>query len=365
MQLSPIGRTLSRLDTPALLLDLDAFEFNVAKMAGHLHERGVAWRPHAKAFKCPAVAHVLRKAGAIGVTVAKVSEAEVMVAGGIDDVLIAHLIVGRTKADRLAALQRRADVKVTADHLDQLAPLGRAARRARVSIGVLVDVDLGMRRTGVSSPEAARALARQVADTSGLRFEGIMGYEGHTLMISDQTAKRAAIAGAIGRLDAAREAIEAAGLKCRIVSAGGTGSYQITAGLPGPTELQAGGGVFACRYYTEVCQLHGHRPALTLLSTIVSRPYPDRLILDIGLKSVSEHKTPPILLDYPDCPILGLSAEHATVDIPPDSQWRIGEKVSVIPGYSDLTFVLHDRVIAHRAGRVESVWDLLGRGKLQ
>jgi len=365
MQLSPIGRPLGRIDTPALVLDLDAFEFNVAKMAGHLRERGVAWRPHAKAFKSPAVAHVLKKAGAIGVTVAKVSEAEVMAAGGVDDILIAHLVVGRSKAARLAALQRRADVKVTVDHVDHLAPLGRAAREAGVEIGVLVDVDLGMRRCGVASPDAAAVLAARVADTPGLRFDGVMGYEGHTLLIPDLDAKRAAVAESIARLNAAREAVEAAGRPCRIVSAGGTGSYQITADLPGPTELQAGGGVFACRYYTEMCQVTGHRPALSVLATVVGRPYPDRAILDIGLKSISEHRTPPVLVDYPDARVLGLSAEHATVAVDPDSQLKIGQKVSVIPGYSDLTFVLHDRVVAHRGGLVESVWELSGRGKLQ
>jgi D-serine deaminase-like pyridoxal phosphate-dependent protein len=365
MQVSPIGRSVNRLDTPALVLDLDAFEFNAGRMADHFRERGVAWRPHAKAFKSPAIAHALRKAGAIGVTVAKVSEAEVMAAGGVEDILIAHLVVGPSKAARLAALQRRADVKATVDHPSHVAPLARAARKAGVTIGVLVDVDLGMRRCGVASPEAAVELAGRVGDPPGLRLDGVMGYEGHTLMIPEPEAKRAAVTKAIGRLDEARHAVESAGLPCPIVSAGGTGSYQITAGLPGPTEIQAGGGVFACRYYTQVCKVTGHRPSLFVRATVVSRPYPDRAILDIGLKSVSEHRTPPVLADHPECRVIGLSAEHATVEVPSGTNLKIGEKLSVIPGYSDLTFVLHDRVIAYRGGRVESVWELLGRGKLQ
>jgi D-serine deaminase-like pyridoxal phosphate-dependent protein len=365
MLLSAIGRPVAELDTPALLLDLDAFEHNVATMGGWLRERNVAWRPHAKAFKCPAIAHVLLKAGAIGVTVAKVSEAEVMAAGGIDDILIAHLVVGTSKAARLAALQRRADVKVTVDHPDHLAPLGRAACEAGVEIGILVDVDLGMKRCGVASPVAAAALASRVADTPGLRFDGLMGYEGHTLLIPDQLAKRAAIEEAIARLIVARDAVESSGLACRIVSAGGTGSYQITSHLKGVTELQAGGGVFACRYYTQLCKIQGHRPAISVLATVVSRPAPDRAVLDIGLKSVSEHRTPPVLADYPSCRVLGISAEHTTVEIAPGISLGIGERVSVIPGYSDFTFVLHDRVIGHRKGRVESSWELLGRGKLQ
>ncbi len=365
MQLSPIGLAVSDLDTPALLVDLDLMQHNIDRMSGHLRTRGVAWRPHAKAYKTPAIAHRLRRAGAIGVTVAKVSEAEVMAAGGIEDILIAHLVVGPSKAARLAALQHQADVKVTVDHVDHVAPLGRAAVAEGVTIGVLVDVDLGMRRTGVATPEAAGALARLVATTPGLRFDGLMGYEGHTLMIPDPAEKRAAVAAAIARLIVARDAVRADGLDCRIISAGGSGTYQYTADIPGITEIQAGGGIFACQYYTQVCHVEGHRPAISLLATVVSRPGPDRAILDIGQKSVSQHRTPPVLRDYPNCPISGLSAEHATVSVDPASDLRIGDKLHVIPGYSDFTFVLHDRVLAHRRGCVVAVWDLLGRGRLQ
>src|ERR1700722_9149990 len=187
MQLSPIGLSINDLDTPALLLDLDALEHNVTTMARHFRDRGVEWRPHAKAFKCPAIAHMLRRAGAIGVTVAKVSEAEVMAAGGIEDILIAHL-----------------------------APLGQAAREAGTTIGVLVDIDLGMKRTGVATAEAAVELAQLISSTSGLRFDGLMGYEGHTLMIADPVEKRGAITAAIGKLIRARDAVETAGLQGRI-----------------------------------------------------------------------------------------------------------------------------------------------------
>ena len=365
LQLSPIGLGLDDLDTPALLLDLDAFDANVRTMSEHLRARGVQWRPHAKAFKCPAIAHALLRAGAIGVTVAKVSEAEVMAAAGVGDILIAHLVVGPSKAARLAALQRQADVKATVDHPDHVGPLASAARAAGVEVGILVDVDLGMARNGVRSIEAAVDMARRVADADGLRFDGVMGYEGHTLLLPDQEAKGRAIGEAIGRLLRAKEAVEAAGLPCRIVSAGGTGSYQFTADIPGVTELQAGGGIFACRYYTELCKVQGHRPAIGVLATVVGRPASDRAILDIGQKSCSEYRTPPVLPDHPGCRVLGLSAEHATVEVGPGEDLAIGDKVLVTPGYSDFTFVLHDRVIGHRRGRVESNWALWGRGMLQ
>lgn len=365
MLLSSIGLTLEELDTPALLLDLVAFEANVQTMANHLDARKVQWRPHAKAFKSPAIAHELRRAGAIGVTVAKVSEAEVMASAGIEDILIAHMVVGPSKVARLAALQHRSDVKATVDHHDHVEPMGSAAVRAGVEVGILVDVDLGMRRCGVRSAEAAVELARRVSETPGLRFDGLMGYEGHTLFIPDPDAKRQAIDEAIGRLLAAKSAVENAGLPCRIVSAGGSGSYQFTADIPGITELQAGGGVFACRYYTEICRVAGHQPAIAVLATVVSRPEPDRAILDIGRKSISDFQTPPVIAEHPECQILGLSAEHATVEVASGKSLRIGDRVRVIPGYSDFTFVLHDRILAHRRGVVEACWPLLGRGMLQ
>jgi D-serine deaminase-like pyridoxal phosphate-dependent protein len=365
MLLSPIGLSVNELDTPALLIDLDALQNNVDRMAGHFRERAVQWRPHAKAFKCPAIANLLRRSGAIGVTVAKVSEAEVMAAGGIDDILIAHLVVGPSKVARLAALQRQADVKVTVDHSAQVAPLAEAAQSAGVRIGVLVDVDIGMKRTGVATPAAALDLCRQVSANPCLRFEGLMGYEGHTLFIPDAEEKRAAIASALARLLAARDRIEADGIECRIISAGGSGSYQYSADVRGITEIQAGGGIFACQYYTQMCRVVGHLPALTLLATVVSRPAADRAILDIGQKSISQHQCPPALVGHANSRITGLSAEHATVAVEPRESLEIGEKVHVIPGYSDFTFVLHDRVLGHRRGRVETVWELQGRGRLQ
>ena len=143
------------------------------------------------------------------------------------------------------------------------------------------------------------------------------------------------------------------------------GPYQFTADIPGLTELQAGGGVFACRYDTELCKVRGHRPAIGVLATVVGRPTPDRAILDIGQKSTSEYRTPPELPDHPGCRVPGLSAEHATVETGPGEELAIGAKARVIPGYSDFTFVLHDRVIGHRDGRVGSSRALRGRGMLQ
>src|SRR5262249_17939657 len=162
--------------------------------------------------------------------------------------------------------------KVTVDHRAHVAPLGQAAVEAGVSIGVLVDVDIGMGRCGVASAPKGLSFARCVAGTRGLPFDRIMGYEGHTRPPAHPFDKREAIRNAIGRLTEGRVRLEEAGLACRIVSAGGSGSYQITSQLPGVTELQAGGGIFACRYYTEFCRVEGHQPAITVRATVVSTP---------------------------------------------------------------------------------------------
>ncbi len=365
MLLSPIGLSLDDLDTPALVLDLDALEFNIDLMARRIREANKAWRPHAKAFKTPAIAHKLIDAGAIGLTVAKVSEAEVFVAAGVNDILIAHLVVGETKCARLAALQRHATVRATVDHADQLPALSASAGAIGVEIGVLVDLDIGLRRTGVRGVDAAVALGRSVTQAPGLRLDGLMGYEGHALYIQDPAEKRAAIESAIDQLARARAAFERASLPCPIVSAAGSGSYEITAGLGCVTELQAGGGIFACPYYVELCRVSGHQTAISVLSTVVSRPEPTICILDAGLKALSNLRSSPVLPKFPKSRNLSISAEHSTFEGPANELPPIGTKLEITPGYSDLTFVLHDRAIATRKGRVEAVWPLWARGQLQ
>jgi D-serine deaminase-like pyridoxal phosphate-dependent protein len=409
MSHSLVGLTIEDVETPALLLDLDRLDANIDLMARTIAAGGKKWRPHAKAFKTPCIAHRLQKAGAIGITVAKVSEAEVMAAGGIEDILIAHLVVGPARASRLASLQRIADVKATVDHPDQLSALSDAAWKIGVTIGLLVDLDIGLGRTGVPDVDQAAQLAVRVAESRGLRFDGLMGYEGHAITMADQDAKREAVEKSYAKLRDGIEAVANAGLPCPIVSTGGSGTYPIAATLAGPTELQAGGGIFGCRYYTDLCNLEGIKPALQVLTTVVSRPADDRAVLDAGRKAISNYLSEPSVfngdfsLARPDLQVTSLSAEHATIRILPSSdfynttseelamvpreRWdvlfshpeapRIGDRLRLIPGYSDLTFVLHDEVIAFREIAhmkddevwedevVEAIWSILGRGCLQ
>jgi D-serine deaminase-like pyridoxal phosphate-dependent protein len=363
---------LTDVDTPALLLDLDALEANIAAMTRWMASRGKQWRPHAKGHKAPAIARRQLAAGAIGVTVAKSSEAEVFAAAGVRDILIAHCVVGDAKLQRVAALCRSADPIVCCDHYAQAESLSRVCVAQTVRCRVLVEVNLGLERTGVRPGPDAVALVRGVARLPGVEFAGLMGYEGHLLTVPDPAEKRRQIESAMGLLTRVRDDCAAAGVPCAILSAGGTGSYQITADCAGVTELQAGGGVFADPYYTDACGVQGLTPALALLTTVVSRPRLERAVLDCGRKSLCPEVHPPHVIGQaegrrlPDAAIGRFSAEHLTLELGPDSQdLHIGDKVLLRPGYSDLTTLLHDRYYGVRAGVVEEVIPIAARGALQ
>jgi D-serine deaminase-like pyridoxal phosphate-dependent protein len=335
-------------------------------MAGHLRERGKAWRPHQKCHKTPAIAWRQMRAGAIGMTCAKVSDAEVMAQAGITDLLIANMVVGERKLERLAALCHWADPVVACDHFAQAEALAAVCRRRGVTCRMIIEVDLGMERVGVRPGRDTLELAQGIDRLGGVRLAGIMGYEGHLLRVADQAEKRRQIEEAMAVLRHCRDLLLEGGLCCDVVSAGGTGSYQITADCEGVTELQAGGGIFADPFYVEQCHLAGHEYALTVLASVVSRPSLARAVLDSGRKTLNPDVHKPHVKGHPDATVLHLSAEHCTVELGPNSRdLKIGDKVELVVGYSDFTTVLHDRFYGIRGGAVETVWPILGRGKLQ
>ncbi|MDE2727353.1 MAG: alanine racemase, partial [Gemmatimonadota bacterium] len=245
-----IGTRKADLDTPVLWVDLDRLENNIRTVGHRLKEAGVDWRPHIKGVKIPAIAHMLLKAGAIGVTCAKLGEAEVMAAGGVEDVLIANQVVGPPKYIRLARLCRQADVKVAVDSDATLEELGRTAVETGVEVGVLVELNTGMERAGVRPGEPVVELARKVHQTPGLRFRGVMAWEGHACVDEDSDWKHGEIRRAVGDLVDSAQRCRAAGLPCDIVSGGGSGTLSVTPDLEGITEIQAGGAIFNDVMYT-------------------------------------------------------------------------------------------------------------------
>jgi D-serine deaminase-like pyridoxal phosphate-dependent protein len=364
MAFSPVGMSKHDLDTPALLVDLDKMEKNIETMAAICRKHSINWRPHTKGNKTPAIAHKLLDAGAIGVTCAKLGEAEVMAAAGIKDILVANQVVGVAKMHRLANLQRHADVMVAIDNPVHIQMISDAAEEIGVTVRVLVEVDIGMNRCGVLPEKPALDLARQAEAAPGVVFAGIMGYEGHVMDLPDQQ-KEKACGEAIGHLAATKELLEKSGLACGIVSAGGTGSLSHTPGCRGLTEIQAGGGIFMDTFYPSAMNVRGLDQALTILTTIVSHPAPDRAYMDAGRKTTFGAFSLPEVMDRQGIRVTALSAEHGYLELEKDAGLlQIGDKLELISGYSDMTVFLHNQIFGIRADRVEAVWEILGRGKL-
>lgn len=364
MQTTVVGLPVSALDTPALLIDLDAFEHNVAAMAADITSRGPAWRPHCKAHKCPAIAHKQIQAGAIGITCAKLGEAEVFAANGVRDILIANQIVGPIKTRRLAALARHADVMVLVDHPDNVRELDAAALAAGSRIRVLIEIETGMQRGGVLPGRHALDLAKLIAAAPGLRFAGVQTWEGHTVGMAEGPQRQAKIVEACQSLVAIANEIRAAGISVGIVSAGGTGTYLTSSGVEGITEIEAGGGVFGDLWYQSFNA--NVKTAMTLLAQVTSRPTPTRVLIDAGRKSIDPTIFPPAVkgLDI-DGPIR-LSAEHGIFYLPEPGDWpKIGNRIEMLIGYSDQCTHLHENFYGIRRGIVETVWPILARGKLQ
>lgn len=360
-----VGRPVTELVTPVLTLDLDAFERNASAISGYLRDHGVAWRPHAKGHKSPILARRQIELGAIGITVAKVSEAEVMVEGGIGSILVVTPQATRERLDRVAELNRSAEVIVPVDSPIQVQLAGEAARAAGVTIPVVIEVDIGMARCGVLPGTPSLLLATQVAATEGLRFAGVFGYEGHLLRAWPEEEKVRLIEEGLGRLVSTAKQIEAAGIPVPIVTAGGTGSYRYSAKVAGITELEAGGGCMMDLMYSEDCHVTGLEFALTVRAMVVSRPAPDRAITDAGWKTFSSHHHMPAVKDRPGVTVRALSAEHGNLDVGPDADpLMIGDIVEFIPGYHDSTVFLHDRLYGTRGGVVTEIIPVAARGRL-
>ena len=358
-----IGQPLDAVDTPALLVDLDALEHNLATMAAFFAARPAVLRPHFKTHKCLEIARLQLAAGARGVTCAKLGEVEVLVQAGIDDILLANQIVGALKIERLMALAARARVTVAVDDAANVQALAAAARTAGVHLSVLVEVDLGMHRCGVAPGQSALALAREVASTRALHLAGLMGYEGHLVLTKDPSERRAKVEAAFALLLETRDLLEREGLDVEVISGGGTGTYDITGAYPGVTEVQAGSYVFMDRTYAAVRP--EFRRALSILSTVISRPSADRLVLDAGLKAVSGEFGPPEAPELAGHEEIRLSEEHArvTLSAPERVDLRPGDRVALTPSHCCTTVNLHDRLVAVRRGVVEAVWSVAARGR--
>lgn len=363
------------IDTPALVIHLDAFERNLKRMEDLAQRYGIRIRPHAKTHKSPLIAHKQLAHGAVGVCCQKISEAEIMIRGGIRDVLITNEIAGARKLDRLAWLAHEARVAVCTDSHDNVRELAKAAARAGIRLEVLVEIDCGGRRCGIAPGRPAAELASAVAASPHLTFSGLQAYYGAAQHFRTYAERREAISVAGERVKETVAELDRVGLACRIIGGAGTGTLELEAASGIWNELQPGSYVFMDADYGRNQNPDGSRfdafeHSLFVLATVMSVPEPNRAVVDAGHKALSNDS------GFPDVPELTRaiyhrpSDEHGVLDLTEcEHKPRLGDKVLLIPGHCDPTINLHDWYVCVRGPRlrdahVEAVWPVTARGAL-
>lgn len=353
-----IGRRRDELLTPALVVDLDVLKANIAYMAARLRDLPARLRPHIKVHKCAQVARLQIDAGAIGVATATAWEAVAMARAGMKDILVANQVVGRERIESLVAAAADARVTVAVDDVRNVAALGEAGRAAGVELGALVEVDVGMGRCGARSAEEAVALAKRVAGEKGLRFRGVQGYEGHCMLEPDRAVRIAKAQEAMAHLARIVHGLARAGFRSEVVSAGGTGTYDITGANPLVTEIQAGSYAFMDAFHGNL--VSGFAPALTVQATVISRRG-NTVVLDAGRKTVGVDFVPPRMVGYDYLPRY-FAEEHAIFDTDERCELDLGDSVAILPAYSPTTVNLHEAYYVISRGVVVDVWPILARG---
>lgn len=371
LQLPPIaapGDRLDRVGTPALLIDLDAFEHNLAQMAEFAARHKVALRPHAKAHKAPAIAHAQLARGAAGICCQKLSEAYPFAAAGIQSIHISNEFIGADKVAMAVALAGHVALSVCADDLAQIAALGAAASQAGVSIAVLPEVDVGQGRCGVDSADALSALVDAIARHRGLCFGGLQAYHGGIQHQDDWAGRRAAAGRAADATAAYVRHLEARGVRCGVVTGGGTGTVEFDAASGVYTEIQPGSYVFMDRHYGSLAwegELRW-RHSLFIAATIMSQARPGMAVCDAGLKSVAVDSGLPRLWPAERADQLRYTAandEHGMLQVlAGDAHGLLGERLLLVPGHCDPTANLYDQYVGFRGERVECVWPIAARG---
>jgi D-serine deaminase-like pyridoxal phosphate-dependent protein len=360
---------ISELDTPALVVDLGIMERNLRRVADYARSHGLRLRPHTKTHKSTRIGRRQLDEGAAGLTVAKVSEAEVMLGAQPSDLLVAFPIVGRPKLERLTDVARKTNVTVALDSEAAARDLSEAAHAAQVEIGVLVEVDVGLGRVGVA-PAAALALARTILRLPGLRFEGITCYPGH---VKSTDAEGLAALSAVGEtLGGILRDFDAAGIAVKIVSGGSTPTLFHSHEVAGLTEIRPGTYV-----YNDLNTIRSGGCALedcaaSILATVVSTARPGQMIVDGGSKTFSSDRplagdvTFGRVVEAPGARFHKMNEEHGFVDVTQaERAFAVGDRVHIIPNHICVAVNLHEQVYGLRGDRVEEVWKVEGRGKLQ
>ena len=355
-----LGIKVEDIDTPALLLDLDVLEANIRKMADYFRDKPAKMRPHIKTHKCPIIAHKQIAAGAEGVACQKLSEAEVMVESGIRDVLITNQVIGWNKVLRLAKLAHHSAITVLVDNSENVQQLSTAAQQEGVELGVLEEIDVGMNRCGVPSGEAAVGLAREISSRKGLNFKGILGYEGHCVLLDDYERKRTLCLEAMAKNIETKKKLEQSGLRVESVRAGGTSTYNITGTYPGITEVHPGTYATMDTKFKKMGIPFDY--AVTLLTSVISNPQAGRFTVDAGMKSITHENGLP-QPKQGGLELIHLYEEHGLLEARNQQDYlKIGDKLELIPTHGCTTINLHDKFHCVRNGYLEAVWKISARG---
>lgn len=366
-----IGMDESEIQTPCLILDLDALERNIEKMGRLAREMGVRHRVHGKMHKSVDVAKLQeRLGGSVGVCCQKVSEAEAFVRGGIKDVLVSNQVRDSAKIDRLARLPKLgARTIVCVDDVANVADLSAAAERHGTTIECLVEIDCGAGRCGVTSTPAVVEIAKAIDAAPDLKFSGIQAYQGAMQHLDRYEDRKAKIDIAVAMVRDAVEALKAEGLACDIVGGGGTGSYYFEGNSGVYNELQCGSYAFMDADYGRILDQDGNRidqgeweNALFILTSVMSHAKPDKAICDAGLKAQSVDSGLPVIFGRTDVKYVKCSDEHGVID-DPAGVLKVNDKLRLVPGHCDPTCNVHDWYVGVRAGKVEALWPVSARGK--
>ena len=362
-----IGMPIEEIDTPCLLLDLDAFERNVAKMGKFIKENGIRHRGHAKCHKSADIAaYLMEKGGTCGICCQKVSEAEAMVSGGVRDVLVSNEVTTPKKIERLAALATRARVLVCVDDLAVVDDLSAAAQKYRVTIECLVEIDVGAGRCGVTPGEAAVKIAKKIDGAPGLKFAGLQAYQGKAQHVYDYPERKAMIDAAIADVANTVELLKAAGLRCDIVAGAGTGTFHLEGTSNVYNELQCGSYMFMDADYQRVRDEDGNflsefENSLFIYTTVMSKTKADKAICDAGLKAQSVDSGMPTIFGRDDIKYIKCADEHGVID-DPGNVLKLNEKLKLVAGHCDPTVNIYDWYVCVRNGRVEALWPVTARG---
>jgi D-serine deaminase-like pyridoxal phosphate-dependent protein len=353
-----VGQRLEEVDTPALVLDLDAFEANLAALNRAVAGR-VRVRAHAKTHKCAEIAKRQIASGAVGVCCQKVSEAEALVEAGVSDILVSNEVIGATKLARLAALSRRCRLGVCVDTLEGLDALKATGAR----LDVYVELEVGMGRCGIAPGEPAAALAARI--TGNLRFAGLQAYHGRAQHVRSMAERRASIARAAEAVVYTRSVLQKAGIETPVVTGAGSGTFMFEVESGVWDEIQPGSYIFMDVDYARnewAAPLPRFQHALFVLTTVMSRPRAGVAIVDAGLKASSVDSGMPGVWQRPGLDYTRASDEHGWVEGEPAP--ALGEKLLLVPGHCDPTVNLYDWYVCARRGLVEQLWPIEARGAL-